>query len=428
MVKREDLIVWSDATANSSRTRVAIASLLGGRLEDGNASLVDDVIRTISARINSGSEHSAPVAALLQVLYCSLIVIGIIINLCVWFIFIRKPKLRTARNIYIVNLCTSDILLCGIAMPFTLIFLLEAKWTLGLYLCKLVPLIQCSNILVSTGTVVIIAMDRYNTIVKSPCACPRRLPALVYIVCLWAVSLAASSPMWIFNQVEPVLFPSWPDRTAIFLLYEICMEQWPTPQWRLAFTVGILLVQYLAPILTLAVTHARIKTFLRQHMANGSIGNRIKAEIQRNRRVTQVLTLIVVVYAVSWLPYHLFLLLDELKFIDVRTPTYSLGFAGCHLLAMTSAVTNPVLYGFLNTNFQREWRLLLRQCRGHPTPAAEPSAAATNTVRMTVHRPEPSGTAISMLTAQRLAQPVTTSVTLVPAADAESTCKNETQL
>ena len=32
-------------------------------------------------------------------------------------------------------------------------------------------------------------------------------------------------------------------------------------------------------------------------------------------------------------------------------------FAGCHLLAMSTAVTNPVLYGFLNENFKqvRNW-------------------------------------------------------------------------
>ncbi|XP_037092727.1 neuropeptide Y receptor type 6-like [Pollicipes pollicipes] len=403
-----DLIAWSDATANSSRTRAAILDLFGDRPLGDNATLVvNNIIRVISSKVNSGGEHEPAVATLLQILYWSLILFGIIINLFVWFIFIRKPKLRTTRNIFIVNLCTSDILLCSITMPFTLVVVIEAKWTFGQYLCKLVPLIQCSNVLVSTGTVIIIALDRYNTIVKSPCACPKRLPPFVYICCLWMISLGISSPMWVFHKIEPVPFPNWQGQRPIFALYEICREKWPNNASRLSFTFALLMIQYLAPIVTLAITHSRIKTFLRQHMANGSIGNRIRAEISRNRRVTLVLTLIVVVFAVSWLPYHLFLILDELKLIAVETRTYNLGFAVCHLLAMTSAVTNPILYGFLNTNFQREWRQLIpRALKGlcdSPPERNEARSGPTNTVPMlTVQRhDQPSSTAVSMLPADR---------------------------
>ena len=397
--------------ANSTQIRESILRLIGKEADSDNASLiVDNVVRSINREVNRGAKLSPEVATLLQVLYWTLIVLGITINLLVWFIFIKKPKLRTTRNAFIVNLCTSDILLCCITMPFTLQVVLEAKWTFGMYLCKLVPLIQCSNILVATGTVIIIALDRYNTIVKSPCSCPKRLPPLVYICCLWLVSLALSSPLWVFNETEPVLFPDSRrhDKRALFVLYEVCRERWPNHAARLAVTFGLLVIQYLAPIVTLAVTHSRIKAFLYQHLANGSLGNRVKAEIQRNRRVTLVLTLIVAVYAVSWLPIHLFSVADELQEVWASSPAYSLVFAICHLLAMSSAVTNPVLYGLLNTNFQREWRQLVPRglsslCRGAGARRPEQASGPTNTVPMlAVQRQEQlSSTAVTILSAER---------------------------
>ncbi|XP_043197732.1 neuropeptide Y receptor type 5-like [Amphibalanus amphitrite] len=416
-------IPWSVSTSNSSQVREVILDVLGKKADSPNASqTVDEWVRKINNQVTIGADHSPAVSTLLQVLYWTLIVAGITINLLIWFIFIKKPKLRTTRNAFIVNLCTSDILLCCITMPFTLEFIIEAKWTFGLYLCKLMPLIQCSNILVATGTVIIIALDRYNTIVKSPCSCPKRLPPVVYICCLWLVSLALSSPLWMFYETEQVLFPDarWHGGRTFYVLYEVCSEKWPNHASRLAVTFGLLVIQYLAPIVTLAVTHSRIKAFLHQHMANGSIGNRIKTEIQRNRRVTLVLTLIVAVYAVSWLPYHLFSVSDELQAVWASSRNYNLVFAICHLLAMTSAVTNPVLYGLLNTNFQREWRQLVPRglsslCRGSETRRSEqPSGGPTNTV--------------PMLTVQRQDQLSSTAVSILPTTDRAGRRRNDTQL
>ena len=37
-------------------------------------------------------------------------------------------------------------------------------------------------------------------------------------------------------------------------------------------------------------------------------------------------------------------------------------YASCHLLAMTSVCTNPVMYGFLNENFKQSLTSLLTGC------------------------------------------------------------------
>ncbi|KAG8287363.1 hypothetical protein J6590_038971 [Homalodisca vitripennis] len=56
-----------------------------------------------------------------------------------------------------------------------------------------------------------------------------------------------------------------------------------------------------------------------------------------------------------WLPMTAFTVLMELNPRAITSPkTIYLVFSVCHLVAMSSTVTNPLLYGWLNTNFRRE--------------------------------------------------------------------------
>ena len=51
--------------------------------------------------------------------YCVLILLGTIGNSLVVFVVARQPAMRTARNVFVVNLAVSDLLLCLITMPLT---------------------------------------------------------------------------------------------------------------------------------------------------------------------------------------------------------------------------------------------------------------------------------------------------------------------
>lgn len=51
--------------------------------------------------------------------YCALIIFGTLGNSLVVFVVARQPAMRTARNVFVVNLAISDLLLCLITMPLT---------------------------------------------------------------------------------------------------------------------------------------------------------------------------------------------------------------------------------------------------------------------------------------------------------------------
>lgn len=80
------------------------------------------------------------------------------------FQVVRKPIMRTARNMFIVNLAVSDALVCCVGTPLTLMELLTKHWPLPNWpsLCKACGAIQAISIFVSTITITAIALDRYQ--------------------------------------------------------------------------------------------------------------------------------------------------------------------------------------------------------------------------------------------------------------------------
>ncbi len=52
---------------------------------------------------------------------------------------------------------------------------------------------------------------------------------------------------------------------------------------------------------------------------------------------------------------------EEPLFEDVKN--LYIAYAVCHLTSMTSAISNPILYGFLNENFREEFYKILRKLK-----------------------------------------------------------------
>jgi neuropeptide F receptor len=94
--------------------------------------------------------------------YTLLIVLGSCGNGLVVVAVVRKPAMRTARNMFIVNLAVSDLVLCLVTMPLTLMEVLTTYWPLGTHdlPCKMLGALQATSIFVSTISITAIALDR----------------------------------------------------------------------------------------------------------------------------------------------------------------------------------------------------------------------------------------------------------------------------
>lgn len=213
-----------------------------------------------------------------------------------------------------------------------------------------------------------IAVDRYNTIVGFNPQYPKKgkRQMLVNAAFIWVTAFLLSTPICIFQGTVPVGIPG-------FHLYHKCVELWPSPSFKGVYTVLILVIQFVVPSLTLLVTHVYIRTHLNDKIVkvdslchdsrsiqeeeapSFSLNHeRLKRDLRRNTRATMVLLNISVVFTVSWLPWNGLNLFAEFYPHLMSPHALYLSFAFCHMVAMSSSVTNPILYGWLNSNIRRE--------------------------------------------------------------------------
>lgn len=152
--------------------------------------------------------------------YVLLMVSGLSANLVISFVVARKTQMHTPRNLYIVNLTASDMTLCIVCMPFTLVAILQRHWDMGVTLCKLVPALQGANIFVSVGTITVIALDRYLTIVRGREIQNTRRRVVTSLVTIWVTSVLATTPIF-YYQVVYFEIPKMYKFATFFILNEV---------------------------------------------------------------------------------------------------------------------------------------------------------------------------------------------------------------
>ena len=163
--------VTKESTLNlQSLTFLNLASLdgnLSGYLSHNISQLLnltrDFDFSFVNKFANNRRVSEAAFASLLAA-YGLLIILGAAGNSLVVLAVVRKPAMRTARNVFIINLAISDLLLCLVTMPLTLMELLTQYWPLGdtPFVCRLVGTLQATSIFVSTISITAIALDRYH--------------------------------------------------------------------------------------------------------------------------------------------------------------------------------------------------------------------------------------------------------------------------
>ena len=208
----------------------------------------------------------------------------------------------------------------------------------------------------------------------------RRFGAAIALISIWIISLLMASPLLIFNvkqSVEPM--PG-------IVLYDVCVEQQNMHFEKAAYSIASILFQYIVPIVIVTVAHARICNKLKYRMINQNVSHASSApvnpflkrknerEARRKRKTNMLLVMIAVIFIASWLPLNVFNIMADFNFnLFQDIDKNNLIFPICHLLVLSSACMNPVLYGWLNDNFRKEFEKVLccscchsirKSCRG----------------------------------------------------------------
>lgn len=296
-------------------------------------------------------------------MFCVLISIGAFGNGLVCIAVIRKPQMRTARNVFIVNLALSDLTLCLFTMPFTLAGFIRKDWQFGMFMCKLVRAFQATNVFVSTMSITAIALDRYQVIVYPTKENMQKVGSVLILGGIWLIAFLMATPMFIYHDTIDLI----PAEYGIVCM--VCMEVWPIEIGGFVYTVMVMLFQYVLPIVIVSAAYARICRKLEyrmvSHVSATKDQRRRQQEERRKRKTNQLLIAIAAVFVISWLPLNIFnLYMYYMGSNTIITPEQQyIIFAVCYMMAMSSACSNPLLYGWLNDNFRKEFNDLLCQNR-----------------------------------------------------------------
>uniref|UniRef100_UPI00398E70AF neuropeptide Y receptor type 1-like n=1 Tax=Pristiophorus japonicus TaxID=55135 RepID=UPI00398E70AF len=302
-------------------------------------------------------------ATFLIVAYSTVMAVGVIGNMCLVLVIMRQKEMRNVTNILIANLSCSDILISTICLPVTVIYTMMDRWILGAVLCKLTPFVQCMSVTVSILSLVLIALERHQLIINPTGWKPAVGHAYLAVAISWLAGCFISLPFVSFS-----ILTSEPYTNVSFLLdafgdHAACIERWSSERQKLAYTTCLLAFQYGLPLLLMLTCYFRIFLRLRRRremVDRARDGNR---KVSHSRKINVMLASIVAAFGVCWLPLTVFNTIFDWDHEAISICHHNLIFSLCHLTAMLSTCVNPVIYGFLNTNFQKEAKAMLYRCR-----------------------------------------------------------------
>ncbi|XP_015265554.1 PREDICTED: neuropeptide Y receptor type 2 [Gekko japonicus] len=277
--------------------------------------------------------------------YSTIILLGLLGNTLVIHVVIKFKSMRTVTNFFIANLAVADLLVNTLCLPFTLIYTLQGEWKLGPVLCYLVPYAQGLAVQVSIVTLTVIALDRHRCIVYHLESKISKRISFLIIGVVWAGSALLASPLAIFREYFSIDISQ--DVKMV-----VCAESWQREgkvNYGTIYSVSMLLIQYVLPLAIISYAYIRIWSKLKNHVSPGSGNDHYH---QRRHKTTKMLVCVVLVFALCWLPFHIFQLVSDIYSKVLDLAEYKLIYTLFHVIAMCSTFANPILYGWMNTNYR----------------------------------------------------------------------------
>ncbi|XP_068129250.1 neuropeptide Y receptor type 2-like [Hyperolius riggenbachi] len=289
------------------------------------------------------STNTLGVQIVLIAAYSIIIILGLIGNSLVIYMIMKYKNMRTVTNYFIANLAVADLMVDSLCLPFTLVYTLMDEWKFGLVLCHLFPYAQAMSVNVSTLTLIVIALDRYWCIVFHLSSRISKKFSFSIITVTWVAASIFAIPLAIFREYRHEDLPTFKLKIAV------CTEKWPSNNSRDAaiYSLSMLLLQYVLPLVVICYCYIRIWLKLKNHISPTPRSD----TQQRRKNTTKMLVMMVVVFAVCWLPFHVFQLVIDLDW-GLVIQEYKLLYSIFHVVAMCSTFVNPLLYGWMNKNYR----------------------------------------------------------------------------
>ncbi|XP_043267268.1 RYamide receptor [Venturia canescens] len=281
--------------------------------------------------------------------YSIIFVIALLGNGLVCYVVFSSPRMKTVTNFFIVNLAVGDILMAVFCVPTSFISTLILQyWPFGHELCPIVNYSQAVSVLVSAYTLVAISIDRYVAIMWPLKPRMSKTQAKLLILAVWSIALIVSSPIAVVSRLHQ------PNDHYRKCDQFICKEDWPSTQQRYHYSIALLVLQYLVPLIVLMFTYSSIAIRVwGKHPPGEAENTRDQRMARSKRKMIKMMMTVVIAFTVCWLPFNvLTLVLDNNNERVNNWKGLPFAWTALHWLSMSHSCYNPVIYCWMNARFR----------------------------------------------------------------------------
>ncbi|XP_064478875.1 allatostatin-A receptor-like [Ornithodoros turicata] len=286
-------------------------------------------------------------AVVVPILFGTIAIVGFFGNALVVMVVLCNPQMRSTTNLLIINLAMADLLFIVFCVPFTGWDYTLSYWPFGDVWCRIVQYLVIVCAYASIYTLVLMSLDRFLAVVHPITSMSIRTERNAYIaICLtWIVILLACVPalfahgMMTHGRDSGCTFRS--DLGYNWAAFQICF----------------FLSSYVVP---LSLTFVLYVLMLKRLWFGVAPGGRVSADsVRSKKRVTRLVVVVVVVFAVCWCPVQVVLVLKSVNAYGKMNPPRIVIQIASQILAYTNSCVNPFLYAFLSENFRKSFRKII---------------------------------------------------------------------
>ena len=248
---------------NLSATHTS-AGYIRNETEDNATNLITNSTLDLT---NTGDEDLVLRDYILIVMYSITTLLAIVGNSIAIIIFTKGKRSKTDLRPFLINLAVADLIMAIFCIPFTFTYSLMSDWIFSAPMCPIVMFLQTVSVTGSVSTNMAIGIDRFcaiafplnatrNTVNRYKCI----------IILIWIIAIA-------FAGVQLFVGDTHYDPNTH--LTE-CKENWSNTDLELFYTILLLILTYMVPLIILTVTYSIVGYILCKRNLPGN------ADVQRD--------------------------------------------------------------------------------------------------------------------------------------------------
>lgn len=269
--------------------------------------------------------------------YVVTFLVGSVGNILVLIIVKGKRSRRSVNDLYIMNLAIADLMFIAFLPIYLYNWFVPGKNSVGL--CKFIPPVMTMTYFLSVYTLTFMAVHRCYVILNPFKPDMRHRNVYISIAIIWGISAIFIMPLVVVGQANR----------------GFCTESWPTNNHKRAYTLSLVILQYVLPLTIITVAYIRI-IFDLNHSSASKFERHTQVHQQfrkENLQIVKTLATIVILFAVCLLPGQICWMMVDFGSSDQNS--LSIFFNASVILSALHSCLNPIVYGTLTKQFRREY-------------------------------------------------------------------------